>query len=73
MNAKVNIATVLFIHTHEIANNVVKQSSCKLMSDNKSSVKKILLVEDDRQLSNLVTEFLETEGFILLKSLREIR
>ncbi|WDD96968.1 response regulator [Thalassomonas actiniarum] len=33
------------------------------MSDNTLSVKKILLVEDDRQLSGLVSEFLISEGF----------
>ena len=33
------------------------------MSGNTSSVKKILLVEDDRQLSDLVADFLSNEGF----------
>jgi len=32
--------------------------------------KKILLVEDDRQLSNLVTEFLEAEGFHVKQEFR---
>lgn len=33
------------------------------MSEKQSSVKKILLVEDDRQLSGLVADFLTSEGF----------
>jgi len=40
------------------------------MSNSKSSVKKILLVEDDRQLSNLVTDFLESEGFHVKQEFR---
>jgi len=40
------------------------------MSDNNSSVKKILLVEDDRQLSNLVTDFLESEGYHVKQEFR---
>jgi len=39
------------------------------MPDNKS-VKKILLVEDDRQLSNLITEFLESEGMHVKQEFR---
>jgi len=42
------------------------------MPDSNSSVKKILLVEDDRQLSDLVTDFLTSEGFMLNKSSVEI-
>ena len=34
------------------------------------SVKKILLVEDDRQLSNLVTDFLTSEGFHVKQEFR---
>ncbi len=40
------------------------------MSENMSSVKKILLVEDDRQLSNLVTDFLSAEGFHVKQEFR---
>jgi len=40
------------------------------MSENMSSVKKILLVEDDRQLSNLVTDFLTSEGFHVKQEFR---
>ncbi|MCJ8320500.1 MAG: winged helix-turn-helix domain-containing protein [Colwellia sp.] len=40
------------------------------MSDSNSSVKKILLVEDDRQLSDLVTEFLTGEGFHVKQEFR---
>ena len=40
------------------------------MSDNMSSVKKILLVEDDRQLSDLVADFLTTEGFHVKQEFR---
>lgn len=40
------------------------------MSDKNSSIKKILLVEDDRQLSNLVTDFLESEGFHVKQEFR---
>ncbi|MFD2166897.1 winged helix-turn-helix domain-containing protein [Thalassotalea euphylliae] len=40
------------------------------MSENMSSVKKILLVEDDRQLSDLVTDFLTTEGFHVKQEFR---
>jgi len=36
----------------------------------KQSVKKILLVEDDRQLSNLISDFLETEGFHVKQEFR---
>lgn len=32
------------------------------MSD-KAAVKKVLLVEDERQLSDLVSDFLESEGY----------
>lgn len=39
------------------------------MAENKS-VKKILLVEDDRQLSNLITEFLESEGMHVKQEFR---
>ena len=35
-----------------------------------SSVRKILLVEDDRQLSDLVTDFLTTEGFHVKQEFR---
>ena len=37
---------------------------------NNETVKKILLVEDDRQLSNLVSDFLETEGFHVKQEFR---
>lgn len=37
---------------------------------NKTSVKKILLVEDDRQLSNLIKDFLESEGFHVKQEFR---
>lgn len=40
------------------------------MSDNNASVKKILLVEDDRQLSDLITEFLLNEGFHVKQEFR---
>jgi len=40
------------------------------MSNNNSSVKKVLLVEDDRQLSDLVTDFLTTEGFHVKQEFR---
>ncbi|WP_286267200.1 winged helix-turn-helix domain-containing protein [Thalassotalea atypica] len=40
------------------------------MPENMSSVKKILLVEDDRQLSDLVTDFLSTEGFHVKQEFR---
>ncbi|MEI6895792.1 MAG: response regulator [Colwellia sp.] len=40
------------------------------MSDSHSSVKKILLVEDDRQLSDLVTDFLTSEGFHVKQEFR---
>jgi len=40
------------------------------MLTNKSTVKKILLVEDDRQLSNLITDFLEMEGFHVKQEFR---
>lgn len=40
------------------------------MVDSNSSVKKILLVEDDRQLSNLITEFLSSEGFHVKQEFR---
>ncbi|WP_448211503.1 winged helix-turn-helix domain-containing protein [Colwellia sp. MEBiC06753] len=40
------------------------------MSENKSSVKKILLVEDDRQLSELVCDFLSAEGFHVKQEFR---
>ncbi|NMP32464.1 response regulator [Thalassotalea sp. M1531] len=40
------------------------------MSENMSSVKKILLVEDDRQLSDLVTDFLTNEGFHVKQEFR---
>lgn len=38
--------------------------------NNKPSVKKILLVEDDRQLSNLISDFLESEGFHVKQEFR---
>lgn len=38
--------------------------------NNKQSVKKILLVEDDRQLSNLISDFLESEGFHVKQEFR---
>lgn len=40
------------------------------MSEKNSSVKKVLLVEDDRQLSNLVTDFLESEGYHVKQEFR---
>ena len=40
------------------------------MSNSSSSVKKILLVEDDRQLSDLVTDFLTSEGFHVKQEFR---
>ena len=40
------------------------------MPENISSVKKILLVEDDRQLSDLVTDFLSAEGFHVKQEFR---
>ncbi len=40
------------------------------MSNSNSSVKKILLVEDDRQLSDLVTDFLTSEGFHVKQEFR---
>lgn len=40
------------------------------MADSNSGVKKILLVEDDRQLSDLVTEFLTSEGFHVKQEFR---
>lgn len=40
------------------------------MSERNSSVKKILLVEDDRQLSNLICDFLEAEGFHVKQEFR---
>lgn len=40
------------------------------MSNSKETVKKILLVEDDRQLSNLICDFLETEGFHVKQEFR---
>lgn len=40
------------------------------MADNNSSVKKILLVEDDHQLSDLVTDFLTSEGFHVKQEFR---
>lgn len=40
------------------------------MSSKNSSVKKILLVEDDRQLSDLVCDFLESEGYHVKQEFR---
>jgi len=40
------------------------------MSDTNGSVKKVLLVEDDRQLSDLITEFLTSEGFHVKQEFR---
>jgi two-component system OmpR family response regulator/two-component system response regulator RstA len=40
------------------------------MLDNKPLVKKVLLVEDDRQLSNLVCDFLESEGYHVKQEFR---
>jgi two-component system OmpR family response regulator/two-component system response regulator RstA len=40
------------------------------MADNNSDVKKILLVEDDRQLSDLVTDFFTCEGFHVKQEFR---
>jgi len=40
------------------------------MPDSNPNVKKILLVEDDRQLSDLVTDFLTSEGFHVKQEFR---
>ncbi len=40
------------------------------MPDSNASVKKILLVEDDHQLSDLVTDFLTSEGFHVKQEFR---
>lgn len=40
------------------------------MSNKNASVKKILLVEDDRQLSDLVRDFLESEGYHVKQEFR---
>ncbi|WP_440877453.1 response regulator [Thalassotalea sp. PLHSN55] len=40
------------------------------MTNKNSSVKKILLVEDDRQLSDLVSDFLESEGYHVKQEFR---
>ena len=40
------------------------------MQDSNANVKKILLVEDDRQLSDLVTDFLTSEGFHVKQEFR---
>ena len=40
------------------------------MSESNQSVKKILLVEDDRQLSNLICDFLDAEGFHVKQEFR---
>jgi two-component system OmpR family response regulator/two-component system response regulator RstA len=40
------------------------------MADGKTSIKKILLVEDDRQLSDLIKDFLESEGFHVKQEFR---
>lgn len=42
----------------------------RFMFEQKTTVKKILLVEDDRQLSNLVKDFLEAEGFHVKQEFR---
>ncbi|NMP16640.1 MULTISPECIES: response regulator [unclassified Thalassotalea] len=40
------------------------------MAENKPSLKKILLVEDDRQLSDLIKDFLVSEGFHVKQEFR---
>ncbi|MGL1957418.1 MAG: winged helix-turn-helix domain-containing protein [Colwellia sp.] len=40
------------------------------LNKDKSSVKKILLVEDDRQLSSLITDFLTSEGYHVKQEFR---
>jgi len=40
------------------------------MSNKESQVQKVLLVEDDRQLSNLIRDFLESEGYHVKQEFR---